>query len=152
MKSIILTLAMVLCFALQGLAQQSWYVKSPNKYLTEQSRIVSSDASACNKGAEPFKVFIKKFRADAKFRVARTKLSEIWEREMVKNTSPEKANPGKRTRCETYFTTYYGIQANEVCLYSTYENQCEEYGGGATWWRFQRIGGKWYVTGVQAAG
>lgn len=149
MKKLILTL-LVCIGSLVVSAQESdysWMENAPTKYSTKWSQVVSSDASPCNKGTEPFKVFVKKFRSDRTFCLSRIRVGGDWDaaaRSM--EYSDMKANPGKTTRCETYFATYFGITADQVCFMSTYEDRCGEDGGGSGFYRFRRIDGKWYLT------
>lgn len=144
---------------------QTWIENAPEmEYLAAQCKLVTSPTSACNKGTEPFRAFIKKFKSSHTFRMSRlkkTSQSIPADIDLLKSSLealdfmctdndfdfPVGKKPG-------FIGTWYGVTANQVCYRaeSFPVSDEEEWGGSTTMCCFQRIGGKWYVTGIALAG
>ncbi|MCM1484032.1 MAG: hypothetical protein NC043_06830 [Muribaculaceae bacterium] len=153
--SMLMLILSVLCLTASALDVP----EMPTGYLTKQTALATNPASACNKGGESFISFIKQFKASQKFRVSRMKIdSSTFSVEPEFATYILEGYKGKtgrtRTRTEKWFGTYYNVTADQVWYCQTSEpvSADAEWGGGSEIYGFQRIGGKWYVVFVQAAG
>lgn len=139
--------------------QEEWWANAPHRYLPKATQLIISPTSACNQNGEAFKDFIPKFRNDATFRLSRVKFDSEENLEWAYNTLGYwttgyqlfKAVQRKQ-RCDKSFGTWYNVSANEI--YFQYEDvlPCDEDGGSEMRARFQRIDGKWYLTGLMLAG
>lgn len=139
-----------------GAQDFSWMENSPQKYLPATTAEITSRASACNQGEEAFMDFIPKFRKNAAFRNKRVQFSEDDSMgkmgfECFDNFAIFKAIK-KNTKCDKSYGTWFNISADEVCFVYNDVLPCYDCGGGTIAARFQRIGGKWYMTGFMAAG
>lgn len=136
----------------------SWMENTPDKYQPSTTKIIVTRTSPCNQGDEAFMDFIPKFRTDKTFRNNRVKISSDDEAgkmsvEYFDNWKLLKAGKGT-TQEERYYGTWFNINANQVCfVYSTTPTDPNApWGGSSCSFRFQRIGGKWYLTGIMLAG
>ncbi|MDE6553172.1 MAG: hypothetical protein K2K98_09490 [Muribaculaceae bacterium] len=132
----------------------SWMENAPGKYLPAMTKIIISADSPCNIDGEAFKDFIPRFRKDKAFRDSRLKLSSEMENtsmEWFDNFAILKAS-SKNTRCDKSFGTWFNVSADEVCFQYNDVILCNGDGGGSVNARFQRIDGKWYLTGLMIAG
>lgn len=138
----------------------SWVENAPDKYQPSTTKIIITRTSPCNQGEEAFMDFIPKFRTDKAFRDKRIKLSSDDEigNSMVgayDNWYLIKAGKGVNKReGYKYYATWFNISANQVC-FSYADSPTDpnaEWGGSNACFRFQRIGGKWYLTGIMLAG
>lgn len=168
MKKILFTLIGCMVAVLSAYAQEysdmDWMANAPDKYLPKMTQIIISSASPCNQGGEAFKDFIPRFRKDKAFRNSRIKYNEDTflgfgsEMETAMRTGMDeifaqlKASNVKK-RCYKAFGTWYNVSADEVCFRSEDEPLCDDnWGGSSMGARFQRIDGKWYLTGFFMAG
>lgn len=160
MKKILVSLVMAV-FALTALAQDSnWLEKAPQKYLPEMTQTIITRTSPCNQGDEAFMDFIPKFRTDKAFRNSRIKIDEDnaiskYSAEMFENWKIIKGGKGvDRREGLKYYGTWYNVSADEVCFQYSDEptDPNAEWGGSGLMARFQRIGGKWCLTGLMIAG
>ena len=168
MKKLLIS-AIVMTFAITVNAQNdypentvdlSWMDGAPEKYLPKNTQMIISSSSSCNQNGEAFKDFIPKFRSNKAFRDSRVKFPP--DDEMGKMTFDGLAGwiagyqifkaVQKNLRCDKSFGTWYNVSENEVCF--KYEDvlPCDEWGGSGMYARFQRFDGKWYLTGIMAAG
>lgn len=154
-------LMMLICAAIIGItaasAQNEW-MEGPGKYVAANTRTVDNRTSACNQGGEAFVDFIAKFRTSAQFRKSRVRFASSDEYakqcfQYFDNWQILKAQQKKETD-EEWYSTWYGITASQVCLeFSEWPTDPEsEWGGSSLYARFQRIAGKWYMTGFMVAG
>lgn len=160
MRKFLLCLAVIL--GSFGLCAQvnAWMEKAPGKYLPATTRTIITSTSACNQGSEAFMNFIPKFRTDKKFRNSRIRLAADDEMgassvEFFENWQIIKAGKGvNRREGYRYFGTWYSVTADNVCFeYQDYPTDPNaEWGGSSAQFRFQRIDGKWYLTGIMLAG
>lgn len=155
-KIMLLICAVIICISAAS-AQNDW-MDGPGKYVSANTKIIDTRTSPCNQGDEAFVDFIAKFRTSAQFRKTRVRFSSGDEYakqcfQYFDNWHILKAQQKKETDQEWY-TTWYGITANQVCLeFSEWPTDPEsEWGGSNLYARFQRIGGKWYLTGFMLAG
>lgn len=159
-KLITLLLMFVGVFAMNAQDDSDWYCNAPEKYQPANTTIIVTRTSPCNQGEEAFMDFIPKFRTDKAFRNQRIRMAA--DDEMGKmiakgfdNWSCVKAGK-KVNRQEGWKSvgTWYDVSADQVCFrsdeYPTDPNA--EWGGSTAMFRFQRINGKWYLTGIQVAG
>lgn len=156
MKKILVSLVMAV-FALTALAQDSnWLEKAPQKYLPEMTQTIITRTSPCNQGDEAFMDFIPKFRTDKAFRNSRIKTDEDDDSaEMFENWKIIKGGKGvDRREGLKYYGTWYNVSADEVCFQYFDEPTVPNspWGGSCLMARFQRIGGKWYLTDLMIAG
>lgn len=150
--------------AMTALAQDdmSWMEKSPEKYQPQTTQIIISATSPCNVNGEAFKDFIPKFRDDNAFRESRLKFAPDDEIGKMSFKFLADWNDGKgyqllkafqkKLRCNKSFGTWYNVSADEVCFRYMDDLPCDEWGGSSFNARFQRIDGKWYLTGFMCAG
>lgn len=132
---------------------------------------VENPKSALNKGAEPFRVFLKKFCSDKKFRDSRLKLSDGVDPASERVEMAFK--PEWLEECEFpvqaeywqyiySYSTWQDATADSVTYYSV-SDVVEDYvpesedevidGVGSTLLAtFKRIGGRWYLTELVMAG
>lgn len=142
-------------------SDMSWMDNAPDKYLPKMTQIIISSASPCNQGGEAFKDFIPRFRKDKAFRNSRIKYNE----DTFMGLSPEmltemdnsfallKASNVKK-RCYKSYGTWYDVSADEVSFRFDEYPLCDDsdWGGSNMGAHFQRIDGKWYLTGFFMAG
>lgn len=130
---------------------------------------VENPKSALNKGAEPFRVFLKKFCSDKKFRDSRLKLpySDVSEfvYELLIPKGMEECEFPVQAEYWQYiysYSTWQDATADSVTYYSD-SDVVEDYvpesedevidGVGSTLLAtFKRIGGRWYLTELVMAG
>ncbi|MBP3299319.1 MAG: hypothetical protein J6L73_06555 [Muribaculaceae bacterium] len=130
---------------------------------------VENPKSALNKGAEPFRVFLKKFCSDKKFRDSRLKLpysdvSEFVYELLIPKGMEECEFPVEAKYWQNIYSysTWQDATADSVVYYSaddTFEDYVaesddvdEETGGGTLSATFKRIGGRWYLVDIMFAG
>ncbi len=126
------------------------------QYDAKACRTVASASSACNKGTEPFRTFIAKFRKSEKFRKARSRFSDEmseWSLKYFMGWQMRFKTFKLNERCDKSYATWYDVSANKVC-YSCGNDwgDCEIDGGSGADVHFERIDGKWYCTYCFAAG
>lgn len=147
--------------AVMAMAQSNnmeWCSDVPEGYLPAMTKKIISRETPCNQGEEAFMDFIPKFRKDEVFRKSRIAIPKEDE---IGSSSAEyfggweiiKAKKGKTTGVQ-FFGTWYDVKPDNVCFH--YE-ECPtdpnaEWGGSSAFFRFQRIDGKWYLTGIMLAG
>lgn len=153
-----IALWMMLLIPTLALAQDfSWMEKAPEKYLASATQLVINPASPCNQGEEAFMDFIPKFRSDKKFRDSRMKFDDNEEMYVMSMESLADWNNGngyalfKAQKRKRYYCTWYDVTANQVC-FKMEDYPSGEWGGSSMMARFQRIGGKWYITAIMMAG
>lgn len=151
LKSILIAVLVLIPFLAYG---QDWFENCPGKCIRANTRIITNRQSPCNQGGEAFMDFIPKFRTDKAFRDSRAKFGDEggWYGDLdwiADDLTPYQKNE----RCDKSYGTWYNISENEVCFYSTNVFTCDyDEGGSDMWFRFQRIDGKWYITGIRMAG
>lgn len=134
-------------------------------YDAKECRKVTNPKSACNQGAEPFYKFIKKFKTSTPFRKSRYKDMALWfidnddlvvqslnntigtTRKWVKDKSDSRGG-----YYSSYYAYWYGVTKNTVCFSLTVDDGHEGGGGFNFICLFERINGKWYLTGINAVG
>lgn len=154
-KILLLICSVIITISIQ--AQNEW-MEGPGKYVTANTKIIYDPTSPCNEGEEAFRNFIPKFRRDAQFRKSRVKFASDDESarscfEYFDNWHLLKAQQ-RSTKQAAWYSTWYGITTDQVCLeYSEWPTDLDaEWGGSGMYARFQRINGKWYLTGFIIAG
>lgn len=164
MKQFLTTILVAFMTIFSAYAEDNnWMDNAPEKYLPNTTKTIVSRESPCNQGEEAFMDFIPKFRTDKTFRDSRLKFSgEMADIEAAMFQGLADWNNGngyallkaiqKNTRCDKSYGTWFNVSADEVCF--RYEDvlPCSEWGGSSMFARFQRIGGKWYCTGIIMAG
>lgn len=160
MKKIrIMVLWLMMMILMPAFAQDyEWIETSPSEYQPAATQQIINRKSPCNQGEEAFMDFIPKFRTDKKFRDSRMKFEENEESNMMMMEALQDWNTGngfalfKAKKGKDYYCTWYNVSADQVC-FRMEETEEDEYGGGsAIMARFQRIDGKWYITGLLMAG
>ncbi|MCH5318773.1 MAG: hypothetical protein J1E38_03580 [Paramuribaculum sp.] len=161
-KALVFVVLLAGALSVSAQTDLSWMENAPDKYLPKNTQIVISPESPCNQNGEAFKDFIPKFRTDKAFRDSRVKFDADDEMGKMSFKMLADYNDGKgyqllkavqkKLRCDKSFGTWYNVSENEVCF--RYEDvlPCNDWGGGSVTARFQRIDGKWYLTGVMLAG
>ncbi len=158
-RKLFLCLTLSLCASV-GMAQDgewdsSWVSTAPDKYIEANTQTIISPTSACNTGGEAFKDFIPRFRKDVQFRNQRVRFNSEMDSfcfGAFENFQLIKASH-KKTRCLNEFGTWYDVSADTVCFMFSETPLCDEEWGGSNFaFRFQRIDGLWYCTGVMLAG
>lgn len=154
----ILALLLMMALPLMVKAQDfSWMDNAPGKYLPKATQEIVNRESPCNQGEEAFMDFIPKFRTDKAFRNSRAKFAEDDEMGKMSLEMLGDWNNGngyallKAKNTKRMYCTWYNVSANEVCL-KMEEFGYGEWGGSSMFARFQRIDGKWYMTGLMMAG
>ncbi len=150
----------ILSASAQDFPDLSWMENAPDRYLPKMTQVIISADSPCNKDGEAFKDFIPRFRKDKAFRDSRVKFSDEFYKMNFDMLAYWNDGNGyavlkavkKNLRCDKSYGTWYNVSADEVCF--RYEDvlPCVDAGGSSLSVRFQRIDGKWYCTGVMAAG
>lgn len=147
--------------AVATMAQNSdteWYSNVPEGYLPGMTKEIISRESPCNQGEEAFMDFIPKFRKNATFRKSRIAIHA--EDEMGASVAQAydswgivKAKRGTENGVR-FFGTWYNVRPDSVCFhYEEWPTDPDSpWGGSAAFFRFQRINGKWYLTGIMVAG
>ncbi len=160
MKKIFSLVVLFALFSVTLSAQSYFENKTPYQYLSQQTKIVNNPVSTCNKGAEPFSVFRKKWNSDYAFRRARVKdvrncridagsaTAQLnYLREGVSGLQEENfkisAYPTKRVDGGSSWRSYFGVNANYVGV-------CDYFNSDDGWEAslvlgFMRIEGKWYL-------
>lgn len=150
-------------FCALGLSAQdySWIEKAPGKYNSATTQVIITRTSPCNQGQEAFMDFIPRFRTDKAFRKSRGMFTPDDEMAQTifdnfDNWSIIKAGKGvNKKEGYRYYGTWFSVSENMVCF------QREElpaspdqdlWGGSGSYFRFQRVNGKWYLTGIVMAG
>lgn len=140
MKRIKLLLTLlVMTFSFTAVAQSSFYDANACAKVTNKK-------SACNQGTEPFYKFIAKFQTNSSFQSQR--IGEYVDADMVPNSF-------KVYRTKTVYVS--GTKCKECATWSDVSKNSVTYmigfysGTQATeYYTFERINGKWYLTGVDA--
>lgn len=128
MKNIKLFLTLlVMTLSFTAVAQSSFYDANACAKVTNKK-------SACNQGTEPFYKFIAKFQSSASFREQRT----------YEYVDGEVPNGGFKAYKGRESATWHDVSKNMVC-YTWSDGECD---GTYT---FERVNGKWYLTGYDAA-
>lgn len=156
--SVLLLGASALCMTAQ--VDNEWTFNAPEKYQPATTQVIVIRTSPCNQGEEAFMDFIPKFRKEKVFRDRRIKLSADDEYGRMcagnfDNWSIVKAGKGVNKRDGYgYFGTWYNVSADNVCfIYNDWPTDPDSpWGGSGAYFRFQRIDGKWFLTGIQLAG
>ncbi len=154
--NIIIALIIVL-IPLTSFAQDfSWIENAPDRYIASNTKIIISRESPCNQGEEAFMDFIPKWRTNKAFRNSRVRFNDDMSKssfEFLDNFNLFKASPMKRKGGWISYTTWFGISKDQVCV--KFSESCDDEtcdGGSDIMARFQRIGGKWYLTDLFLAG
>lgn len=135
-------------------------IPRPESFDRNECKKALSNASECNKGAEPFKVFIKKLVSDKAFQDERIKLARDEESRFsaISFAYDRKGTLSfetfeQKNDTEEGFATWYGVSADRVCYMwnSEYfekndDGEKEYMGGSSMFVFFERIDGKWYLT------
>lgn len=162
LRKFLLSFAFILTLTTAVAQDYSW-----TEQLTTDKTIKDIDAKtlACNQGTESFSTFIQKFRTDAQFRNLRVRFAKNDDISKSCFDTLNYWNDGNGYELlqtmyknnESWVSTgnWYRVKANEVCFYfdESYQGPDEDWDGGSGFWaRFQRIQGKWYITGFMCAG
>ena len=153
------------CYASADNPKELLYFSNGYSYDTKECRKVTNPKSACNQGAEPFYKFIKKFKTNTPFRKSRYKdmaLSVVDNDDLVvqslNNTIGTtrkwvKDKSDSRGGYYSYHSAFwYGVTKNTVYFRLGVDCDHEEGGGFDFTCLFERINGKWYLTGINAVG
>lgn len=160
MKKII-TLLLMAAVAIIATAQSNGmevFANVPDGYQPAMNKKIISRKTPCNQGPEAFMDFIPKFRKNATFRKSRIAIPAEDE---IGNSSAAffgaweiiKAEKGIENGAQ-FFGTWYDVRPDSVCFHFEEWNIDPEtdWGGSSGFFRFQRIDGKWYLTGIMVAG
>lgn len=158
-KKLFLLMSLIVC-SLSANAQYeegqdfSWIENAPQKYDPATTKIIISATSPCNTDGEAFKDFIPRFRTDAKFRNERMRVTSEIAKSIASGWDGWKlikaCNRGTRRAGE--FGTWYNVSADTVCFHSSEWNDTGDWGGSDSFFKFNRIDGKWYCTDIMMAG
>lgn len=126
---------------------------------------INSGDLACNQTEESFSSFIQKFKSDASFRKSRIRFAKDDDIAKGCFDSLDYWNDGNgfelfqtlHQENDGWATSgfWYNVTADQVCFGFTeeYVGEEEDWDGGSGFYaRFQRIAGKWYITGFMCAG
>lgn len=148
MKRILFLL--VTLFLTLAASAQKWMDSVPETYQTKDCQEVASASSACNQGEEPFSAFLRKFNMSPRYRESRIKFTDNtleFLREdnmfatMLSHLKDYGVLPLRAVKSKSRLATWHNVSENMVCYYGPGVLLC-----------FERIDGKWYVTGVNLAG
>ena len=160
LKRIFAVVALATAVLIANADDLDWMEKCPDKYLPAMTKQIISRESSVNQGEEAFMDFIPKFRTNKAFRNSRIKYTGTDEdqKEMFTNSVKLFENwsiikgARKNTRCDKSWGSWNVVSADEICFSYNDDLPCDEWGGGGVVARFQRIDGKWYLTGLMIAG
>lgn len=123
-----------------------------DSYDAKACAAVRNPASPCNKGAEPFCQFLKKFNSSKQFRASRIIAEEYLKRALLtvypghKTISPiTTSRPSKKNDYD--LSTWTLVEADSVWYIAGYMPPFDDDDVGiSARWHFERKNGKWYLT------
>lgn len=149
---IIISLLFCSCFA----TAQSDRWTLPETYTSTGNKEVATPTSECNRGAEPFSVFLKKWNSSASFRKQRAMVTDVTianiphqeDKETLLNYIESLSLYTSVIPLRTYkrnvdtWACWFHVTANTVGYYTTQ----------AGYLLFERVADKWYCVGCNLAG
>ena len=173
MKKFFVSLILMAGIATGAARAENPFFQDVFDYQSKSCQAVTSATSACNKGAESFSSFIKRWNSSKTFRKTRVavtanthsfsgattksaKKKEILEYlDMASGMLPLKVYKSRISNDCKEYATWFGVTANRVGW--KFSEDCSidpesDFGGSDAVFGFERIGGKWYLTCILLAG